>query len=174
MTTLRRGYFDCRFGQLHVHLAIPSGGGFEEATTVLCIPGAPGSGRFFGPLLASLGADRSVYAVDVPGGGESDPPPAGTGPLQLAAALKDFLDDMHIRRVDVLACGQGAAIAVAMTQQYPTMVDHVALMPDDDAVHQLAQQADRPVRIFAAAAGGLPTVADAGLAPALQDFFNSQ
>jgi pimeloyl-ACP methyl ester carboxylesterase len=138
---------------------------------VLCIPAAPGSGRYFGPLLASLGADRSVYAVDVPGCGESDPPPAGAGPLQLAAALKDFLDNMRIRRVDLLACGQGAAIAVAMAQQYPANVGHVALSPDDDAVRQLAHEVSRPVRLFGPAAAGLQIAADAGLAPALRDFF---
>ena len=34
---LRRGYFDSRFGQLHVHYAIPSGGGFDERTTLVCL-----------------------------------------------------------------------------------------------------------------------------------------
>src|SRR6185437_5388989 len=28
----RRGYFECRYGQLHVHHAMPPGGGFEEGT----------------------------------------------------------------------------------------------------------------------------------------------
>ncbi len=69
---LRRAYFDCRYGQLHMRYAIPGGGGFDEATTLLCIPGAPGTGRFFAPLLLPLGRDRSVYAPDLPGCGESD------------------------------------------------------------------------------------------------------
>ena len=29
---VRRGYFESRYGQLHVHNAIPPGGGFEEGT----------------------------------------------------------------------------------------------------------------------------------------------
>jgi len=140
---------------------------------VLCIPDAPGSGRYFRPLLASLGTDRSVYAVDVPGSGESDPPPADAGPMQLAAALKDFLDSMRIRCVDLLACGGGAAVAVAMAQQYPSIVGHVALLSNDDAVRQLAQLAGHTVRAFGSTAAGRQTVADAGLAPALRDFFGS-
>ena len=37
---LRRSYFDCRFGQLHVHQAIPAGGGFDEAPALVCLPGS--------------------------------------------------------------------------------------------------------------------------------------
>ena len=42
---VRRGYFESRFGQLHVHNAIPPGGGFEEGTPLLCIHQTAGSGR---------------------------------------------------------------------------------------------------------------------------------
>jgi pimeloyl-ACP methyl ester carboxylesterase len=111
---LRRTYFDCRFGQLHVYQAIPPGGGFDEATALLCIPGASGEGRFFQALLAPLGADRSIYAPDLPGSGMSDPPPAPFGPTQHAQALLDLLDSLRQRRVDVLAHGAGAEVAAAL------------------------------------------------------------
>ena len=44
---LRRAYFECRHGQLHVHNAIPDGGGFDELTTLICLHGSAGSGRMF-------------------------------------------------------------------------------------------------------------------------------
>src|ERR1700733_15942020 len=110
---LRRAYFDCRYGQLHMRYAIPGGGGFDEATTLLCIPGAPGSGRFFAPLLLPLGRDRSVYAPDLPGCGESDGAPGSYAPVELAEALGDFLDSMHLSHFDVLAHDSGVAIAAA-------------------------------------------------------------
>src|SRR5215469_16355506 len=69
---VRRGYFECRCGQLHVHNAIPPGGGFEEGTPLLCLHQASGSGRVFQKLLVLAGRDRSVYAPDMPGCGESD------------------------------------------------------------------------------------------------------
>ena len=47
---VRRGYFECRYGQLHVHHAMPPGGGFEEGTPLLCVHDCPGSGRAFAPL----------------------------------------------------------------------------------------------------------------------------
>ncbi|HEX9473185.1 MAG TPA: alpha/beta fold hydrolase [Steroidobacteraceae bacterium] len=116
---LARSYFDCRFGQLHVHQAIPPGGGFDEATALLCVPGVRGDGRFFRALLGPLGADRSIYAADLPGFGGSDAPaPAGTGAgpeaEQYALALADLLDTLHQRRVDVLAHGAGAEAALAL------------------------------------------------------------
>ena len=44
---MRRGYFECRYGQLHVHNAIPPGGGFEEGTALLCLHQSAASGRVF-------------------------------------------------------------------------------------------------------------------------------
>ena len=124
---VRRSYFDCRYGQLHVHHAIPSSGGFDEAPPLLCVPGAPGSGRFFLPRLAALGADRSVYAPDLPGCGESDPPPGAAGAQELAAALGDFLDSMRLRRVDLLAHADGVPIAAALVAARGAAVGRVVV-----------------------------------------------
>jgi len=111
---LARSYFDCRFGQLHVHQAIPPGGGFDEATALLCLPGERGDGRFFHALLGPLGADRSIYAVDLPGHGGSDAPATGAGAEQNALAMADLLDTLHQRRVDLLAHGAGADTALVL------------------------------------------------------------
>ena len=42
---VRRGYFECRFGQLHVHHSMPPGGGFEEGAPLLCVADCVGSAR---------------------------------------------------------------------------------------------------------------------------------
>jgi pimeloyl-ACP methyl ester carboxylesterase len=135
---VRRAYFDCRYGQLHVHHAIPAGGGFDEATSLLCIPGGGGVGRFFRPLLLPLARDRSVYAPDLPGCGESDPAPEHARPAELAAVLGDFLNLMHLRQIDLLAHDTGIAIALALIEQRPTQVGRVVLSPSTEAVR--AQQ----------------------------------
>jgi pimeloyl-ACP methyl ester carboxylesterase len=136
---VRRAYFECRFGQLHVHYAIPAGGGFDEATPLLCIAGAPGSGRFFRPLLTPLGRDRCVYAPDLPGCAESDPALGQASSADLAAALGDFLDSMLLRHIDLLAHESGVAIALALAQQRPTQVGRVVLSPDMDSVRSEAR-----------------------------------
>lgn len=124
---VRRSYFECRYGQLHVHHSIPSSGGFDEATPLLCLPGAPGSGRFFLPRLAALGTDRSLYAPDLPGCGESDAAEAAAGPRELAAAIGDFLDSMRLRRVDVLAHGEAVAVAAALLAARPEAIGRIVV-----------------------------------------------
>ncbi len=111
---MRRGYFECRYGQLHVHNAIPPGGGFEEGTALVCLHGVQGTGRSFRGFLALLGRDRSVYAPDLPGYGESDGPPQAMSAADYAAAIGDFLDTMRLRQVDLLAHGAGSVLATEL------------------------------------------------------------
>src|SRR5436853_4350908 len=116
---VRRSYFECRYGQLHVHNSIPPGGGFEEATPLLCLHDWPGSGRVFAPFLALAGADRSAYAPDLPGFGESDPPAPGPGIADYARAIGDFLDTMHLRHVDLLGPRAAASLATEPAARRP-------------------------------------------------------
>jgi pimeloyl-ACP methyl ester carboxylesterase len=154
---LRRSYFDCRFGQLHVHQAIPAGGGFDEATALVCLPGARGLGGFFQPLLGPLGADRSIYAPDLPGQGQSDAPEAGLPPAQAAAfAVLDLLDSLRERRVCLLAHAEGAAIAALILAQRPGLVLCLALSGQGAA---LPLPAGLPVRSFLLADAGAEAVA---------------
>jgi len=111
---VRRGYFESRFGQLHVHNAIPPGGGFEEGTPLLCLHQTTGSGRVFERFLSLAGRDRSVYAPDLPGFGESDPPPSRPSIADYAAVVGDFLDTMRFRQLDVLGYQAGALVAAEM------------------------------------------------------------
>jgi pimeloyl-ACP methyl ester carboxylesterase len=141
---VRRAYYDCRYGQLHVHYAIPAGGGFDEATTLLCIAGAPGLGRFFRPLLLPLGRDRSVYAPDLPGCGDSDPAPGEFQTPDVAAALADFMDSMHLRQVDLLAHDSGVGVAITLAHQRPNQVGRVVLSPNMDSVRAEARALKQP------------------------------
>ncbi|HEX4025593.1 MAG TPA: alpha/beta fold hydrolase [Steroidobacteraceae bacterium] len=151
---VRRAYFDCRYGQLHMHYAIPAGGGFDEATALLCIPASPGRGRFFQPLLQSLGRDRSVYAPDIPGCGESDPPAEPVDASQLGAALGDFLDSMYLRHVDLLAHGDGVDIALALVQQRTAQIGRVVLSPGTEAVRTEARALRHPALVIDLQAAG--------------------
>jgi pimeloyl-ACP methyl ester carboxylesterase len=125
---VRRGYFECRYGQLHVHNAIPSGGGFEEATPLLCLHPNPLSGRTFERFLALAGANRSVFAPDLPGFGDSDPPPPRSGVAEHAAAIGDFLDSMRLRQIDLLGHRFGALIAAELAAARPGQVRRLVLV----------------------------------------------
>ena len=125
---VRRGYFECRYGQLHLHNAMPPGGGFEEATALLCLHDVPGSGRVFAPFLALAGRERSVYAPDLPGFGESDAPPAAPQLSEYVGAVGDFLDAMRVRRLDVLGTRAGALIATELAIARGTQIGRVVLL----------------------------------------------
>jgi pimeloyl-ACP methyl ester carboxylesterase len=124
---VRRGYFECRYGQLHVHNAMPRGGGFEEGTTLLCLHETPLTGRMFDGLQRILGRERSVYAPDLPGYGESDGPPAQPTIEDYAAAVGDFLDTMRFRQIDVMGWQTGALIAAELAVMRPAQVRRVVL-----------------------------------------------
>ncbi|HEY8508117.1 MAG TPA: alpha/beta hydrolase [Steroidobacteraceae bacterium] len=125
---VRRGYFECRYGQLHVHNAIPPGGGFEEGTALLCLHQTPLTGRVFRQLLPVMGRDRSVYAPDLPGFGESDPVPTRPTIQDYAAGVVDFLDSMRFRQIDVLGMQMGALVAAELALARPQQVRRVVLV----------------------------------------------
>lgn len=125
---MRRAYYDCRYGQLHLHNAIPAGGGFDELTPVICIPGAGQTGRIFLPWLTPLGYQRSVYAPDMPGTGESDAAPGVSAVEAAVHAVIDFVDAMRIRKFDLVAREQGCDVAVKVLAQRTASVRRVVLL----------------------------------------------
>jgi pimeloyl-ACP methyl ester carboxylesterase len=124
----RRAYFESRHGQLHVHNAIPVGGGFDELTTLICLHGTGATGRGFLELSKRLGRSRSVYSPDLPGRGESDGPEAELSATAYAEAIADFLDSMRFRQVDLLGAGTGAAVAVELAVLRPKMARKLVLL----------------------------------------------
>jgi len=147
---LRRAYHDCRYGQLHLHNAIPAGGGFDELTPVLCVHGSGETGRVFLPVLQTLGYERSVYAPDMPGCGESDPAPGHTSLESGVNMLADFLDSMRIRTFDLVARGDGQVIAQQLAQARGAAVRRSIQLGRDEA-----DAGDLVVRLLAALGGAV-------------------
>ncbi len=145
---VRRGYFECRYGQLHLHNAMPSGGGFEEGTPLLCLHECPGSGRNFTPFLALAGRVRSVYAPDLPGFGESDGPLARPSLADYVGAIGDFLDTMRLRKLDVLGVRAGALLAAELAIARATQVSRVVMvsvpLPVSAGPHANSTAPERP------------------------------
>ncbi len=128
----RRAYFDCRFGQLHVRTAFPTTGGFDEGVTLFCLHPEDGSSRTFERFLPEIADDRSVYAPDLPGLGESDPVPGGPAVLQgqeeAAEATVDLAADLRLRQIDVLGFRFGAAVALRLAVLKPELVRRLVLI----------------------------------------------
>jgi pimeloyl-ACP methyl ester carboxylesterase len=145
---VRRGYFESRYGQLHVHNAIPPGGGFDEGTSLICLHATPRSAASLLPLLGLMGMDRSVYAPDLPGYGHSDPPPTRPTIADYAGAVADFCTTMRLRQIDVLGYQTGALVAAELALALPTVVRRVVLMGvpvPDEAERENFRKAPWPV-----------------------------
>jgi pimeloyl-ACP methyl ester carboxylesterase len=123
----RRAYFDCRFGQLHVRTAFPTTGGFDEGVTLFCLHPAEGSSRVFDRFLPEIADDRSVYAPDLPGFGESDAAPAMSH-AEAAGAIADLAADLRLRQIDVLGFRFGAGVALELGASKPDLVRRLILV----------------------------------------------
>jgi len=125
---LRKMYVDCRYGQLHVHTAFPSSGGFDELTPLLCVHPGAGSGRVFRKFLQEMGRERSVYAPDLPGCGESEAPVAAPAITDYASGLADMVDSLRIRKLDVAGYQAGSLVAAELALLRPDVVRRLVLI----------------------------------------------
>jgi len=74
-----------------VRTAFPTTGGFDEGVTLFCLHPSENSSRTFHRFLPEIADDRSVYAPDLPGCGESDPAPS-MNLKDAAAAVADLAE----------------------------------------------------------------------------------
>jgi pimeloyl-ACP methyl ester carboxylesterase len=110
-----------------VRTAFPTTGGFDELVTLFCLHPAGASSRVFGNFLPLAAAQRSVYAPDLPGCGESDAS-AAPGPADAAAAVADLAADLRLRQLDVLGFREGCAAAVELALARPDLVRCLVLI----------------------------------------------
>ena len=146
---VRRGYFESRYGQLHVHNAIPPGGGFEEATALLCLHGAA-DGPYLPALPPMLGRDRrSMHRTFRAAANPTSAHPHSV--REAAAALGDFLDSMRFRQIDVLGYQSGSLVAAELAVARPQQVRRVVLVgvPVHDRTRSALRQIAQPVLVCA-------------------------
>ncbi len=123
----RRAYFDFQYGQLHVRTAFPTTGGFDEQVTLICLHPPSASSRVFARFLPAIATDRSAYAPDLPGCGESDAAPTQE-PQVAARAVADLAADLRLRQIDVLGFADGCAAAVELALARPELVRRLCLV----------------------------------------------
>ncbi len=135
-----RFYADTRYGQMHVHTARPAGP--AAAPPLVLFHQTPLSARMYSTVLPLLADGRVVYAVDTPGYGESDPPPAPVAIEDYAAAVGDFLETLP-PAVDLLGYHTGALLATELALTRPEQVRRVVLIavPLFDAERRSAYRA---------------------------------
>ena len=115
-----RGYLDTSWGQLHYE----SVGSGEQ--TIVLIHETGLSHSAFKRLVPELSGQLRVVSFDIPGCGESDPPPAITTIEEYSARLAEGIDALGIGRLAVLGAHTGAQMAVQLAAvDIPDRVDAV-------------------------------------------------
>jgi pimeloyl-ACP methyl ester carboxylesterase len=86
-----------------------------------------------------LEADHRVVAVDLLGHGGSEKPDAGYTPENQAKLVAEALKELGVRDAEIIGHSLGGAVAVALAQQDPQLVDRVTIvdMPPDNSYGDL-------------------------------------
>ncbi|MEU9749469.1 alpha/beta fold hydrolase [Streptomyces niveus] len=110
--------------------------GPRQAPPLVLIHGSGSSGGSWIPTVPALAERYHVIRVDLPGHGQSPPPPSYDVSEQ-ARRLATLLDEFALRPAVVAGHSSGGYIATALTEQRPDLVRSLALIssgPSPDAL----------------------------------------
>lgn len=121
---MNNDYVDLDEGQLFVRRWGKAG----ERLPLVMLPPAPGSATQLDTLPELLSCDREVFAIDLPGCGDSDAFAGAKHEVARSAGLiADALKKLGIAKADVYGRHGGASVAVELAAQHPDMVGALVL-----------------------------------------------
>ncbi len=129
-STVRRGYVDSPYGQLHYVKATPAGGGNKQTPHLVLFHQSPNSSVEYTELVEELGKDRVVLALDTPGHGGSDGPTQIPRIEDYAAAMLVALKNLGYgpkKPFDAFGFHTGSRILAEVAATEPKMVRRVMM-----------------------------------------------
>jgi pimeloyl-ACP methyl ester carboxylesterase len=132
MPRIRRGFVDGPYGQVHYRRADPPAGTKSRHAPLVMFHQNPRSSYEYEPLMALMATDRTCLALDTPGYGDSDLPPAPPGIAGYAGALIAALEQLGFGKgrdgaFDAFGFHTGTFLASEVAVQRPEMVKRLAL-----------------------------------------------
>jgi pimeloyl-ACP methyl ester carboxylesterase len=124
-SSVRRGYADYRYGQLHYRIARPAADTGRRPLFLFHQTGS--SGRCYEGLIAELGRGRVAIVADTPAFGASDPVPQPPTIADFAAAMGELIDHFGFAAIDVMGDHTGSKTAVEVAIRRPQQVRRVVL-----------------------------------------------
>jgi pimeloyl-ACP methyl ester carboxylesterase len=113
--------------------------GPRQAPPLLLIHGSGAGGASWGLMVPALAGHHHVIRVDLPGCGQSPPPPSYDVPAQ-ASRVAAVLDDLGLRSVAVAGHSSGGYVGTALAEQRPDLVGSLALISTGPSVDALLPQ----------------------------------
>ncbi|GMG96346.1 alpha/beta fold hydrolase [Tepidimicrobium xylanilyticum] len=80
------------------------------------------------PIVNLLKPYFRVYAVDLPGFGESDKPKEVFGSEDYARILKEFIDKMGVKKIVLIGHSFGGKLSILLGIKYPEIIDKIVLI----------------------------------------------
>lgn len=101
-------------------------GGMGE--TIVLLHGWGGQAESFKPVFDYLINDHKVYALDLPGFGNSDLPPSPWGAEDYAQFILRFFKAIGVTKSNIIAHSFGGRIAIVLAAKQPEKVDKLILV----------------------------------------------
>jgi pimeloyl-ACP methyl ester carboxylesterase len=122
---IRKSFHSGPYGLLHLRR-----GGQSDSPRVplVMFHMSPNSGRIYEALLPEMGRDRIALAPDTPGFGESDAPRSPPTIEDYAACMGGLIDELGLKRVDVMGYHTGSQTAMELACQRPDLVGKVVMV----------------------------------------------
>lgn len=80
------------------------------------------------PILSALGGASDLIALDLPGFGESDPPPEAWGSADYARFVSEFLDRLEVPRAHLVGHSHGGRVSIVLAADTPERVERLLLV----------------------------------------------
>ena len=80
------------------------------------------------PIINILNGKYKVYALDLPGFGNSQEPKDVIGSFEYAEIVREFLSKMNISKATFVGHSHGGRISIIMGAKYPELVDKIVLI----------------------------------------------
>lgn len=127
--SIKRGYTECRFGQLHFIHGRPKSHASNKPPLVL-LHQNPSSSVEYEPLIKEMAKDREVVAFDTPGNGMSDWPPEPMDIAGYAQAFSDGINSLSLggaAPLDLFGFHTGSFLAAELAIARPDKIARVAM-----------------------------------------------
>ncbi|HEY2512451.1 MAG TPA: alpha/beta fold hydrolase [Polyangiaceae bacterium] len=102
--------------------------GPPDAPPVVLLHGLGATSASFLPLMWDLARDHHVFAVDLPGFGESGKPLRPLHAAYFARWVRALLDDLGLPRAHLLGNSMGGRVALEVALRFPKRVDRLVLL----------------------------------------------
>lgn len=117
----RRSYVDGPFGQMHLRMAVSPG---SDRPPLICFHMSPMSSRAYDRFVDRIATGgRTAIAIDTPGFGQSDRPPAPPSIADYAKAMVEAFDALGVAGpVELMGYHTGSMIACELAAAHPDRV----------------------------------------------------